>query len=383
MAGDGDLRDGSTCSNELRTYLAQADLPHLASYVDRCLTNPFPKSGQVLQDLVNELGRRLDYDVNNGRYAGVAGQIGHDGLWTDPNGHSLIVEVKTTDVYRISLETLANYRTRLLAGGQISAQSSGLLVVGRQETGELEAQIRGSKHAWDMRLISIEALLKLTQLKQETDDPETAEKIRTILTPFEYTKLDRLVDVMFATARDASSTPEIADAAAEAETSAEQSAQGHALGFTEPQELEKKRGEIISALSSHLKEPFVKKSKALVWNATHTLRAACTISKRYVKPGQVPYWYAFHPKWKKFFEEGEKAFLVLGCMDLDHAYAIPSHILFPLLPHMGVTESTDRLYWHIKLEGGPAHDLSLQLPRIGQSLELTPFRFSLLGAPSA
>jgi len=34
-----------------------------------------------------------------------------------------------------------------------------LIVVGRQDTGELEAQIRGSRHAWDIRLISAEALL--------------------------------------------------------------------------------------------------------------------------------------------------------------------------------------------------------------------------------
>lgn len=208
MAGDGDLRDDSDCSKELRAYLAQTDIPHLASYVDRCLSTAFPKNGAVLQDLVNELGRRLDYTVINGRYAGVPGKIGFDGVWKTTGGQALVVEVKTTDAYRVPLDTLAGYRMKLIEQGAITEKSSMLLVVGRQDTGELEAQIRGSRHAWDMRLISVESLVKLAELKQETDDPETVVQIRTILEPFEYTKLDRLVEIMFTTAKDVSSSPE-------------------------------------------------------------------------------------------------------------------------------------------------------------------------------
>jgi hypothetical protein len=54
MAGDGDLKDDSECSKELRDYVAQVDIPQITAYVDRCLTTPFPKSGAALQDLVNE-----------------------------------------------------------------------------------------------------------------------------------------------------------------------------------------------------------------------------------------------------------------------------------------------------------------------------------------
>ena len=81
--------------------------------MDHCLSVAFPKNGMVLQDLVNELGRRLDYVATNGRYQGVQGKIGFDGLWLSPEGHTLVVEVKTTDAYRLSLDTLATYRARL------------------------------------------------------------------------------------------------------------------------------------------------------------------------------------------------------------------------------------------------------------------------------
>src|SRR5262249_2153223 len=157
----------------------------------------FSKGGMVLQDLVNELGRRLDYDVTNGRYQGTTNAIGYDGIWRSQEGHSLVIEVKTTDAYRISLDTIAEYREKLSKSGQLSASSSIPIIVGRQDTGELEAQVRGSRHAWDVRLISIEALIRLVFLKQEADAPETGTKIRSLLIPKEYTRLDGMIDVMF------------------------------------------------------------------------------------------------------------------------------------------------------------------------------------------
>jgi hypothetical protein len=174
MAGDGKLRDDSACSKELRTYLAEVPSSQLATYAEYCLTDPFGKSGMVLQDVINELGRRLDFEVTNGRYQGSSAQVGNDGMWRGPEGNSILVEVKTTDAYRISLDTVARYRDRLRSTGELSERSSMLLVVGRQDTGDLEAQVRGSKHAWDMSLISVGALVRLTRLKESTEEPATA-----------------------------------------------------------------------------------------------------------------------------------------------------------------------------------------------------------------
>lgn len=106
MAGDGNLRDNSPCSQELQEYLGEIPSEKLAQYAEQCLSSRFDKSGIVLQDLVNELGRRLDYKVTNGRYQGTSNAIGFDGIWTAPEGHTIIAEVKTTDAYRISLDTI-------------------------------------------------------------------------------------------------------------------------------------------------------------------------------------------------------------------------------------------------------------------------------------
>ena len=83
------------------------------------------------------------------------GENGFDGLWKSKQNRTLIVEVKTTDSYRIKLDTIAKYKEQLNEDRDEAASTASiLLIVGRHDTGELEAQIRGSKHAWDMRLKS-------------------------------------------------------------------------------------------------------------------------------------------------------------------------------------------------------------------------------------
>ena len=171
LCGNGRLTDGSECSQELRAFLKRAPSPQLFGYVETCLNESFEKSGQVLQDIVNELGRRLDFDVQNGIYTGRQNSIGFDGIWQGPNERAVIVEVKTTDAYQINLDTLASYRNRLIDASQMTRSSSSvLIVVGRQDTGDLEAQVRGSRHAWDIRLISADSLIKLVKIKESAEE---------------------------------------------------------------------------------------------------------------------------------------------------------------------------------------------------------------------
>ena len=196
---------------ELREYLSNVGSNKLSEYIERCLLSVFPRGGMVLQDLVNELGRQLDYKVTNGRYQGTSGAIGYDGIWVSPEGHTIVAEVKTTDAYRISLDNIATYRAKLKNSGQIADPSSVLIIVGRDDTGELEAQIRGSKHAWDIRLISADALLKLVHLKENSAEAETGRKIRSLLSPMEYTRLDKMIDIMFTTVTDVEQASQISE----------------------------------------------------------------------------------------------------------------------------------------------------------------------------
>jgi hypothetical protein len=309
MAGDGILKDGSSCCNEFREYLKQTDTEKLGQYVDRCLSSAFTNSGFVFQDLVNELGRRLDYKVSNGRYRGTQSAVGFDGLWISPEGQTIVAEVKTTDAYTIKLDTIAAYRAKLHASGELKPPSSILIVVGRQDTGELEAQIRGSRHAWDIRVISAEALLKLVQLKENSEEPETGLKIRSLLVPVEFTRLDGLVDVMFTTATDIETgIVEAAIESREAGTISPSITSGPSgWEFTDTAVLDSKRNEIIEALSKMMGAKLIRKSRALYWDAAHEKRVVCSISKRYTRG--AAYWYAYHPKWDEFFGRSESELL--------------------------------------------------------------------------
>lgn len=389
-AGNGDLRDDSICADELRSFLSQVPTKKLAEYTNHCLSSGFAKSGMVLQDLVNELGRRLDFKAENGRYQGKPNAIGNDGIWFAPEGHALVVEVKTTDAYRLSLDTIAGYREKLSAASKISGPSSVLIVVGRSDTGELEAQVRGSRHAWDIRLISAEALLKLVRLKENSDDPDTGKKIRSLLTPMEYTRLDRMIDVMFSAATDieatlvedlskAESQPSTADEVATGTVTDEPSEKTKGTWVvTDNALLQAKRETILTALSRRWGAPLITNSRALSWSGDHETRVACAISKRYTK-GSYAYWYAYHPRWDDFLKDAKSGFFVLGCMDQSFAYAIPRLKMNSLLDGLYMTTTDQGSYWHIHLIEGSSGHFSLLVPKENRTVDLSGFEIPIDG----
>jgi hypothetical protein len=287
--------------------------------------------------------------------------------------------VKTTDAYRLSLDTLATYRQKLIGAGKIGPISSILIVVGRQDTGDLEAQIRGSRHAWDIRLISADALIKLVQLKEDSDGPETDRKIRSLLAPMEYTRLDGMIDIMFTTAKDVEAA--VVQAGGEvSEEDGDAAASGEAKSsweFTNIAVLDAKRSEIINAISDKLSVKLIKKSRALFWDAPHEVRIACSISKRYTKRSANPYWYAYHPQWDEFLQDGQNSYFVLGCMDLQFAFAIPLKIIRENLAALNTTTTERSTYWHIHLAEPQKNEYALLLPKLSKQLPLADFRVKL------
>ena len=212
ICGNGTLSDGSECSGQFRSFLKNVSSRILKKYTDECLDGSTPRnnnSGLILQDVVNEIGDRLAFRVEPGSYRGAPSRIGNDGLWISPTV-SFVIEVKTSDL-SVRLDKIAGYRDSLIHMGQIEEEhSSVLIVLGRQDTGDLEAQIRGSKFAWDIRLIGIDALLRLMEIKENLSDPNTIYQIAEVLKPIEYTRVDKIVDIVFSTSWDISSPGEIA-----------------------------------------------------------------------------------------------------------------------------------------------------------------------------
>jgi hypothetical protein len=323
----------------------------------------------------------LDYKVTNGLYQGSANKIGFDGIWVSPEGPSIIVEVKTTDAYRISLETISSYREKLFAQNQLSGSASILIVVGRDDTGELEAQIRGSRHAWDIRLISADALMKLVRLKENSEGTETASKIRSILTPMEFTRLDQMVDVMFTTAVDIESAGEEVSTDLEdhdipaTENIGSDKSKG-TWQFTDSSLLQSHRQKIISSIETKIGIKLINKSRALYWDAAHKARVACTISKHYSRHRYCSYWYAYHPQWDEFLREGAESYFVLGGMDIPGAFAVPWKIIHSALPSLNTTTTDRGTYWHIHVAEPKPNSYALLLPKKSEQLPLDEYRIS-------
>lgn len=368
FAGDGNLKDNSVCSDQLRAYLSASGRNRLERYAQECLEQSFPDSGFVLQDVVNELGRRLEFEVENGRYRGVSNAIGFDGIWRVPNGPVIIVEVKTTDTYNVSLDSVAEYRKRLIGAGSADSNASVLFVVGRKDTGALEAQIRGSRHAWDMRVVGVDSLLKLVAVKEQSSEDQTVAQIRELLRPFEYTRVDRILDVVFSTA---------IDAVSDEQSSVEEVRQDSDTQNRTPQTtIESVRLKAIDAFNQSLGLNLVRKRQALFEDRDSNIRVVATVSKRYDDKLQ-PYWYAYHPKWDEFLSNSSRGYMIFGCVDRNEAFAVPVEQMKNLLPSLNQTVRPDgATYWHVKLAEGP-NGLILFASKTGERFDLSSYRIAL------
>jgi hypothetical protein len=340
FAGAGKLGDDSDASTEFRNFLKVLPTKMLGAYANECLESGFQDSGFALQDLVNQIGRRLGFSVTDGRYRGKQGVSGHDGLWRLPDDHAILVEVKTTDTYRIDLNTLADYRRSLIASASVHPdKSSTLIVVGRQDTGDLEAQIRGSRHAWEIRLISLAALLRLLRLKEAVEDPQTIQRIHAILVPREFTRLDEIVEIIFSTAEDVKAEEPDAD------------------DPTEPAEIIEQAGPTpvsfhaacAARLEKHLATTLVRTSKSSYSSPDNHLRLTCSISKQHEFAGDEAYWFAFHPYYLDFLKQADQAFVSFGCGSDAQLFLIPLSAFEPWLEGSYVTKREDRFYWHVQI----------------------------------
>ncbi len=365
IAGDGQLKDGSETSIEFRQFLTEVESEKLAEYATYCIENSFTSSGQVLQDVINEIGRRLGFKAENGRYQGVRNDIGYDGIWSS-NGEYLVVEVKTTDAYTIKLDVIARYRDRLVEEQRVPKETPILLVIGRNDTESLEAQVRGSKHAWSMRIIGIDALIKLMEVNLSTLSSEVTEKIHTILRPFEYTRIDKIVDVVFTTAEDKENEVEELEEVTTGEVASQ---------VRTPKEiLMQKKVDCIRRVSEKYQRPIQKKKHSMYADSADEIRVIASISKRYEK-SETFYWYAYHDEPQRKFLSGAKTgLMVFGLTDQDVAFAVPYELLECNWNNLyETTKKNGQVYKHIYiyLTNGKFY---LRIREKGTEVDLTDYK---------
>jgi hypothetical protein len=341
VAGDGKLLDGSDCAGEFRELLSNVTTVALKEYADQCLTDKFENSGLALQDIVNEVGSRLGLKITRGRYRGTKADIGFDGMWKYQNGHALVVEVKTTDAYRVNLYKIAEYRSELIDQKIISKNdSSVLIVVGRFDTGNLEAEIRGSRYAWDMRIISVDGLFRLLHIMEELDDPHVIKQIHNILIPREFTRLDEITDILFSTKEDIKQ-PEIeVDDVIETKKGGKKEPKITPVAFHEA---------CIERIQTKLDLTLIKRSRSFYSTPTDEVGVNVSVSKQHLLGKYKNFWFAFHPHQKEKLEELETAYVAFGCESPERIFMIPFVVFNTWLDSLWITEKEDKMYWHVRI----------------------------------
>jgi hypothetical protein len=341
MSWAGALRDGSTAATEFREYLDLIPASLLARYCDQCLASPFQDSGLALQDLINHVGKRLGFDVEFGRYRGSQTSIGFDGIWKFPSGHWAVIEVKTTSAYQIRLETIAQYRLSLIEQAKLlEDRSSILVVVGRDDTTDLEAQIRGSRYAWDMRLISIDALLRLLSVKEDLENPNIVRQIQNILIPREFTKLDAVIEFLFSTASDL--RPDVDTDEGAVEISPDRGEGSEATTF-QPRSMAK--------VEKHLGVTLLKQTRSSFVSADKETVVVCKASRAYMKAGRVTgYWFGFYEFQMEMITGVLNGFAAFQCGSADKVLLIPSKDLLAWSAQMNRTETKRNAYWHVHID---------------------------------
>lgn len=372
--GDGVLSDNNETSIELRGLLSSVPSSYLKKYIDECLNEKFKDSGFVLQDIINQIGERLGFEIEHGLYRGRTNSIGFDGIWKSKNGTELIIEVKTTDAYRINLDVIAEYREKLIESNKISeSNSSILIVVGRQDTGDMEAQIRGSKHAWDIRIISAESLLLLLEIKEKLNDPKTTNQIVESLKPLEYTRLDKLIELIFLTAKDMELDDETeSDLIQEKGLSVNNDVAHKEKRFT-PVNFHM---ECLEKISESKGLDFIKQGRVSFHTKDKKIGLIISISKRHeVTSHDGKYWFAFHPYQKEYLSDFEESYCAYGCENSSKLFLIPISDMNELTEFLWTTENEERMYWHIVIFEDN-NSFKLQVPKKDTYLDINKYRVS-------
>jgi hypothetical protein len=364
LAGGGKLTDGGAASSELREFLGTVAVAQLQRYVGECLTDSFVDGGLVLQDLVNELGARLGCAVERGLYRGKTKAIGFDGIWTFPDKYKLLVEVKTTDTYTVPLDRIAKYRSELIKDKRLTDDSSILIVVGRNDTDSLEAQVRGSRHGWDIRLISVDRLIKLVELKESADEKTTIDRIRRVLTPLELTRVDFIVDLLATAADDIANVESEEVEEKEVVIRGQKEKQFTPVAFHEP---------VMNRVVAALGVPLRRETRSLYVSNDKAQSVRVVASRAHTTSGGFGYWFAFHAYYADSLKEFASNSIAFGCGGPEKILMFDLKNFVAWVPEMNVSKNKAREYHHvhifednagrfeIRLRGGKTKDVTAQL----------------------
>lgn len=197
----GDLEDGGRASEKLRSTLRdRASRGDVESLMYEAIEGTESYHNKALQDIVNNIGERLGFDVEYGRYRGTPGEIGYDGYWVsdNPSGHRahIVVETKKATAFKIDPEEQpGGYMEELSSDADIDRESVfGLIAIGEDDARSVVQTVRGSRFRDQIRIISCGRLLELLEIKEDSDLSHG--QVAQLLLPMDTIDVGNLVDLV-------------------------------------------------------------------------------------------------------------------------------------------------------------------------------------------
>ena len=271
FAGEGRLRDGNSTSEEFRTLLkvVSSDVIGIGwmnalTFVHRLRLRP----ARYGQRSWSPLGFRCDpRRLSEPQQRRLRRTVADSWRASDPG------RVQEFDVVQHQPESdfglpEASWSPQL---GVRPEDISILIVVGTEDTSDFEAQVRGSRFAWDIRLLGVKSLFRLLKLKEALDDPKVERQIQDILFPQEFTRLDRIIDLVFATAEDAQELRQMRTTKRWSRVMIRR-LKNHGPIST-PQ--------FLPRLEKHFGQPLVKRSRSQWATPDDTVLVSCRVSKQF------------------------------------------------------------------------------------------------------
>jgi hypothetical protein len=190
-------------------------------------------------------------------------------------------------------------------------------------------------------------LIKLLSLKETLDNTKTIQQINELLKPKEYTRIDKLIELIFQTSKDLQlSEPD--DELDEVDETPKKKRKAPNEKITPANFHE----ECILRIQQKLGINFIKQSRISFTTRDKTTGLICTISKPHKQGQHEKFWLAFHPHQNEFLKGVSNPYVAYGCGSPEKLFLIPYKEFEPLIKNFWTTENEDRMYWHVVI-----HDL--------------------------
>ena len=169
------------------------------------------------------------------------------------------------------------------------------------------------------------------------DDPKVELQIQDILFPQEFTRLDRIIDLVFATAEEAQDF-EACDADEESDSD-ESAPEIPRANF---------HSAILPRLEKHFGQPLVKRSRSQWATPDDTVLVSCQVSKHFDKGAD--FWFGLKRNSRESLKEHKNAFCAFGLGSPERVVILPMSFLDPNVD--ALFSSPDKAggiqHWHVR-----------------------------------